>query len=82
MPVMHQAALDMLKLFVKWQFWGCKFRRQICQLCVTSPKTANVNSDLRISLPQCIVLQGYERKLRKHDYYSLFLCAEGADHSR
>ena len=58
MPVMHQAALDMLKLFVKWQFWGCKFRRQICQLCVTSPKTANVNSDLRISLPQCIVLQG------------------------
>ena len=70
--------------FVKWQFWGCKFRRQFCQLCVTSQKTANINSDLRISLPQCIVLQStkfvfkskfgnYKRKLRKHDYYSLFL---------
>ena len=26
--------------FVKWQFWGCKFRRQFCQLCVTSQKNA------------------------------------------
>ena len=26
--------------FVKWQFCGCKFRRQFCQLCVTSQKTA------------------------------------------
>ena len=72
MPVMHQAALDMLKLFVKWQFWGCKFRRQICQLqlfCKVQSLFLRVNCN-------------YERKLHKHDYYSLFLCAEGADHSR
>ena len=61
--------------FVKWQFWGCKFRHlrkpltltQICEFLCRNALFCKVQSlFLRVNW-------NYERKPRKHDYYSLFL---------